>query len=103
MPEWLTILAIGSLVLAGVCASVIVIDIMRGHRQHLWVMNLVWPITALYSGPLALWAYFAIGRLSTHEAIEEARDKGRGRRRGPNPSGSRSFGDDPLRQRMHPR
>lgn len=78
MPEWLTILAIGCLVLAGACALVIVIDITRGHRQHMWVMNIVWPITALYSGPLGLWAYFAVGRLSTHQAMEERRDKGEG-------------------------
>ena len=25
----------------------------------MWIMNLVWPITALYFGPIALWAYFA--------------------------------------------
>ena len=27
-------------------------------------MNLVWPITGLYAGPLALWGYFAYGRLA---------------------------------------
>jgi hypothetical protein len=26
------------------------------------IMNIVWPVTALYSGPLGLWAYYAIGR-----------------------------------------
>jgi hypothetical protein len=26
------------------------------------VMNFVWPITALYFGPFALWKYFAFGR-----------------------------------------
>lgn len=72
MPEWLTILAIGSLVLAGLCALIIVIDIFRGHRQHMWIMNIVWPVTALYSGPFGLWAYFAIGRLSTQRKMQEA-------------------------------
>ena len=24
----------------------------------MWIMNLVWPITAFYAGPLALWGYF---------------------------------------------
>jgi hypothetical protein len=27
-------------------------------------MDLVWPLTALYAGPLALWAYFTVGRKS---------------------------------------
>lgn len=76
MPEWLTILAITSLVLAGVCALVIVIDIVYGHRQHMWIMNIVWPVTALYSGPLGLWAYYTVGRLSTHRAMQEARERG---------------------------
>jgi len=28
----------------------------------MWIMNLVWPLTALYAGPLALWAYWRVGR-----------------------------------------
>jgi Domain of unknown function (DUF4396) len=76
MLEWLAIVAIGCLVCAGVCASVIAIHIMRGHRQHVWVMNVVWPITALYSGPLGLWAYLTVGRLSTHQAMEKVRGSG---------------------------
>lgn len=74
MSEWLTILAITSLALAGLCALVITIDILRGHRQHMWIMNIVWPITALYSGPLGLWAYFSVGRLSTQRAMQEAQN-----------------------------
>ncbi|HEY2826558.1 MAG TPA: DUF4396 domain-containing protein [Pirellulales bacterium] len=30
------------------------------------IMNLVWPITALYGGPIALAAYFRIGRQASH-------------------------------------
>jgi hypothetical protein len=51
-----------SLGLAAVCALIIVIDIAAGRRQHMAVMNVVWPLTALYGGPLALWAYFSFGR-----------------------------------------
>jgi hypothetical protein len=72
VPEWLTVLATVSLVLAGLSALVMVIDIASGHRQHMWIMNVVWPLTALYSGPLGLWAYFAVGRRSTHRAMPEA-------------------------------
>jgi hypothetical protein len=76
VPAWLSILAISSLVLAGLCALIIAIDILGGHRQHMGIMSIVWPITALYSGPLGLWAYFANGRLSTHQAMQEAQKHG---------------------------
>ena len=57
-------IAASALVIAAVCAAWIVIDIAAGHRQPRWIMNIVWPITALYSGPIGLWAYFSIGRQS---------------------------------------
>lgn len=63
MPVWLDILAIVSLLMAGLSALVIASDIaLFGRRQRMWIMNLVWPLTALFAGPLALWAYAAIGR-----------------------------------------
>ena len=76
MPYWLVVLAWVSLVLAFASALVIVIDLLGGHRQHMWIMDLVWPITALYAGPLALWAYFKVGRLSSHRRMQA--DKARG-------------------------
>lgn len=49
-------------VLLGVgCALLIGLDLVR-RPQKMWIMNLVWPLTALYAGPLGLWAYAAIGR-----------------------------------------
>lgn len=54
--------AIISLIIAGICACVILFDIVNGYGQKMWIMNIVWPITALYSGPLALIAYYTIGR-----------------------------------------
>lgn len=59
------------------CAIVIAADIARGHRQHMAIMNLVWPLTALYSGPIALWAYWRVGRGMTHEAMRAAQAAGR--------------------------
>ena len=44
-----------------VCLLVILIDVIR-FPQKMWIMNIVWPVTALYSGPLGLWAYYRIGR-----------------------------------------
>jgi len=60
--EDLESLAIGSLVSGLVCAVIIVTDLLRGHPQKMRIMNIVWPVTALYAGPLGLWAYYAWGR-----------------------------------------
>lgn len=76
MPHFLHILAVVSLGVGGVCAVIIAIDILAGHKQHMWIMNAVWPITALYAGPLALYGYFTVGRLSTHQMMQEAKARG---------------------------
>lgn len=47
-----------------ICLLAILMDIIR-FPQKMWIMNIVWPITALYAGPLGLWAYFTIGRKSS--------------------------------------
>jgi hypothetical protein len=43
------------------CAIVIAIDEIR-HPQTMWIMNVVWPVTALYFSVFALWGYFRMGR-----------------------------------------
>ncbi|GHJ38507.1 membrane protein [Streptomyces sp. TS71-3] len=64
-PSWLTALAWTFLGIAFVCAGWIMFDMyVRGHRQQMAVMEAVWPITALYFGPVALAAYRAWGRPS---------------------------------------
>lgn len=65
-----------SLLLAGVCFFIIVADIVRGNWQHMWIMNIVWPVTALYAGPLALWTYFRFGKLSTEANFKAAKARG---------------------------
>lgn len=75
-PAWLSLLAAASLAAAGICSLVVVVDILRGNRQHMWIMNLVWPITALYGSAFALYAYFRVGRLSTREAVMIADGRG---------------------------
>lgn len=59
---WLTTIAQISLALAVACALWIVLDMLRGHRQPMAIMHVVWPVTALYAGPLGLWAYWRWGR-----------------------------------------
>jgi len=58
-----------SLIAAFACAIIITIDEIR-HPQHMWIMNLVWPITALYFSVFGLWAYFALGRKASHSAMQ---------------------------------
>jgi hypothetical protein len=64
----LAFLAWISLVVAFACAVVITVDEIR-HPQKMWIMNLVWPITALYFSVFAVWAYFCIGK--TNHAMHE--------------------------------
>lgn len=75
IPFWLHALSIAALMLGAVCALILFIDVTR-HPQHMGIMNLVWPITGLYAGPLALWGYFAYGRLAAHELAGPAMEKG---------------------------
>jgi hypothetical protein len=62
-PTWLTIVAWISLALAFATAGAILFDIYaRGRRQRMAIMEAVWPVTALYFGPLAWLAYRRWGR-----------------------------------------
>lgn len=69
LPAWVTPVAWIFVVLAVVSAAAILADVyLRGHRQPSRAMELVWPITALYLGPLALWAYARWGRTAADTA-----------------------------------
>ena len=62
-PAWFELVAWAALALAFASAVVIVVDIVvLGNWQHMAIMDLAFPLTALYLGPIALWAYFARGR-----------------------------------------
>ncbi|HWU72719.1 MAG TPA: DUF4396 domain-containing protein [Sphingomonas sp.] len=60
-PPLLHGVAIVSLALAFACAAVISLDEMR-RPQRMWIMNLVWPLCALFGSALWLWAYYRWGR-----------------------------------------
>jgi hypothetical protein len=68
LPAWLEDLAKAYLALSFLCAGLIARDLLR-HPQRMGIMNVVWPVTALYGGPAALWAYWAIGHPSAKEAV----------------------------------
>jgi hypothetical protein len=52
-----------SLGAAFLCAGIIAADEVR-RPQKMWIMNIVWPATALYFSGIALWGYFKFGRSS---------------------------------------
>lgn len=60
-PAWLHLLASASLALALACAALIAVDLAR-RPQKMWIMNLVWPLTALFGSLVWLGGYFAWGR-----------------------------------------
>ena len=60
-PAWLSALSLAWLLLGAVCALAILVDEVR-HPQKMWIMNVVWPITALFGTVLWFAAYCAWGR-----------------------------------------
>ncbi len=63
IPAWLAVISWIFVGIAVLCAAAILYDILgRGYRQRTSVMEAVWPITALYFGPLALLLYYRWGR-----------------------------------------
>ena len=50
---WIETFAFAYVVLCLVSAAAVGFDVLRGRRHPMEVMNWVWPITALYVGPLA--------------------------------------------------
>jgi hypothetical protein len=53
---------------AFICALVVAMDEVR-HPQKMWIMNVVWPVTALYLSVFALLSYFRIGRGMAKSAV----------------------------------
>ncbi|WP_433604893.1 DUF4396 domain-containing protein [Dactylosporangium sp. CA-139114] len=63
VPTWLTILAWAALGTGVVCAAWMPWDIyVAGYRQRMPIMEAVWPVNALYLGPLTVWAYLRWAR-----------------------------------------
>ena len=74
IPAWLTIVSWIFIGVGMASAAVIVADIyLVGYREHVKIMEAVWPLTALYAGPLALAAYFRWGRPMSHRWMQARR------------------------------
>jgi len=56
----------------GVLSSVIIyVDIQMGRYQPMAIMNIAWPITALFIWPIALGMYFCVARASAQGAMNK--------------------------------
>jgi len=69
------IIAYISIIICVASGIIILVDVVR-HPQPMKVMNWVWPLTALYGGPLALWVYYRIGRSEKRTAFWQTVLKG---------------------------
>jgi hypothetical protein len=55
----------------GVCALLIALDLVR-HPQQMWIMNVVWPVTALFGSAWIVWQYLKYGRASHQQAMDSS-------------------------------
>jgi hypothetical protein len=67
IPGWLHAVSIASLCICFAFAAFIAADEIR-RPQHMWIMNVVWPLTALFGGPWIVWHYFRYGRAHSNHA-----------------------------------
>ena len=75
VPTELHVAAILMLLLGFGSMAIVAVDVMR-HPQRMWIMNVVWPVNALFATVLAIWIYFRYGRLSTRAQAEAAMQRG---------------------------
>jgi len=62
MPLWWYAIALSWLGVCFGCAAYLWRDVATGDHQIMPVMRWVWPVNALYMGPLAVWAYRTMDR-----------------------------------------
>jgi len=67
--SWLHLLSLFSLALAVICALAIAWDVLR-HPQKMPIMNVVWPLTALFGSVIWSWGYIHWGRMKRREQAE---------------------------------
>jgi hypothetical protein len=73
-PQWLHILSWVYLSLCFFCGVIMIADELR-RPQKMMIMNFVWPITALYGGPVALWCYFKSGPKMTKQHLQQMKQE----------------------------
>jgi hypothetical protein len=68
VPAWLHDLSWGFLALGALCALVIAADELK-RPQHMWIMNIVWPVTALFG---TFGSFGNISRMGGHPRTRKA-------------------------------
>ena len=66
----------GFLAAGVICALVIAVDVSR-YPQQMWIMDVVWPVTALFGTILVLAQYFTYGRSATRQEARGAKQQER--------------------------
>lgn len=74
VPSWLHTLSIVWLLLGVACAVVVALHLRR-HPQHMWIMNVVWPVTALFGTVWVVWQYYVYGRLAESSKAHAATER----------------------------
>jgi hypothetical protein len=67
-PLWLDVLAWTWIIVCFASAAIILVNTLRT-PQKMWIMNVVWPVTALYMGPFAVYMYRKSLPVSTKGAM----------------------------------
>ncbi len=75
IPVWLHVMSITFLILGAVCLLLILVDVVR-RPQHMSIMNVVWPVTALFGTVAVVWLYLRYGRLARDSVARAAMDRG---------------------------
>lgn len=73
-PAWLHDVSIAYLSFGWCCAAIIAADLVH-HPQRMRIMNVVWPITALFGTAWILRQYVAYGRLAPHATAHAAKKR----------------------------
>ena len=71
IPPWLHELSVAYLAFGALCALLVAFDVAR-HPQHMWIMNVVWPVVALFGTGWVVWQYYCYGRLAERARVQEA-------------------------------
>ena len=79
-PAWLDSLATAGVALGFLC-TVIVLAMLAARPQKMWVMDIVWPVTALYWGPAAPWMLWRYGTPPVSPAAMRAAEQAERERR----------------------
>ena len=78
MVLWLEYITYTFLTLSFISFLIIIYDIfIRGYKQEIKIMNVVWPVTGLYMGPIGHYAYWKIGRIKSGKIMKKGESSGR--------------------------